>query len=68
MIMNNKLNTFNRDFLRALHEKLDEVEASEGPSALVTIGFENKYFSTGLDIKFALSLSKDELRFFTMEY
>ena len=42
-------NRFNRDFLTALERALDEVEASEGPAALVTVG-EGKFYSNGLDL------------------
>lgn len=42
-------NRFNPDFLAAFGEALDEVEASEGPAALVTTG-EGKFYSNGLDL------------------
>jgi enoyl-CoA hydratase/carnithine racemase len=42
-------NRFNRDFLTALSRALDEVQASTGPAALVTLG-EGKFFSNGLDL------------------
>ncbi len=42
-------NRFNRDFLSALGQALDKVEASEGPAALVTVG-EGKFYSNGLDL------------------
>lgn len=42
-------NRFHPPFLGALGEALDEVEASEGPAALVTTG-EGKFFSNGLDL------------------
>jgi len=42
-------NRFNRGFLDALFAALDEVEKSEGPAALVTVG-EGKFYSNGLDL------------------
>jgi enoyl-CoA hydratase/carnithine racemase len=42
-------NRFHPVFLEALGEALDEVEASEGPAALVTTG-EGKFYSNGLDL------------------
>jgi enoyl-CoA hydratase/carnithine racemase len=43
-------NRFNRDFLTELNGALDEVEASDGPAALVTIG-EERFYSNGLDLE-----------------
>ena len=42
-------NRFNADFLADLDNALAEVEASEGPAALVTTG-EGKFYSNGLDL------------------
>lgn len=42
-------NRFNRHSVDALHGALDEVEAVEGPCALVTTG-SGKFFSNGLDL------------------
>ncbi len=42
-------NRFNRLSIDALHAALDEVEAIEGPGALVTTGT-GKFFSNGLDL------------------
>ena len=42
-------NRFNRDSIDALHAGLDEVEAVEGPVALVTTGA-GKFYSNGLDL------------------
>jgi len=42
-------NRFNRPFVQALNAALDEVEASTGPAALVTVG-QDKFFSNGLDL------------------
>ena len=43
-------NRFNEDFLAAVNEALDEVEASKGPAALVTTG-DGKFYSNGLDLE-----------------
>lgn len=42
-------NRFNRTSIDALHGALDQVEATEGPCALVTTGT-GKFFSNGLDL------------------
>ena len=42
-------NRIHPPFLEALGEALDEVEASQGPAALVTTG-EGKFYSNGLDL------------------
>jgi Delta3-Delta2-enoyl-CoA isomerase len=51
-------NRFNRTSLDALNRALDEVEAVEGPCALVTTG-EGKFYSNGLDLDWIMS-SGDE--------
>jgi len=43
-------NRFNADSVKALNDALDEVEASSGAAALVTVG-EGKFFSNGLDLE-----------------
>lgn len=47
-------NRFNLDTIAALHEALDEIEATEGPCALVTTGT-GKFFSNGLDLDWVMS-------------
>lgn len=42
-------NRYNPDFIAAINATLDEVEAAEGPRALVTTG-EGKFYSNGLDL------------------
>jgi enoyl-CoA hydratase/carnithine racemase len=42
-------NRFNREFLSSLNGALDEVEASDGPAALVTVG-QDRFYSNGLDL------------------
>lgn len=47
-------NRFNETSLARLNEALDEVEAFEGPSALVTTGV-GKFYSNGLDLDWIMS-------------
>ncbi len=55
-------NRFNRESIDALHGALDQVEAVEGPVALVTTG-EGKFYSNGLDLDW-LAGAGDEARGF----
>lgn len=50
LTMNDGENRWNTTFVRAYAEALDEVEASEGPAALVTASASEKFFSNGLDL------------------
>ena len=43
-------NRWNTTFVRAMSAALDEVEASTGPAALVTVSANEKFFSNGLDL------------------
>jgi Delta3-Delta2-enoyl-CoA isomerase len=43
-------NRFNRIFIDAMNEALDSVEKASSPTALVTIGGEDKFYSNGLDL------------------
>jgi enoyl-CoA hydratase/carnithine racemase len=52
--MGNGENRFNRGSVDALHAALDEVDAVEGPAALVTTG-EGKFFSNGLDLDWLMA-------------
>ncbi|MGZ4717220.1 MAG: enoyl-CoA hydratase-related protein, partial [Acidimicrobiales bacterium] len=52
--MRNDENRFNRPSVDALHAALDEVDAIEGPAALVTTG-EGKFFSNGLDLDWLMA-------------
>jgi enoyl-CoA hydratase/carnithine racemase len=53
-------NRFNRPWLEGFTRALDEVEAGDGPAALVTTG-EGKFYSNGLDLEWLLGEGKDEL-------
>ncbi|MFT4570883.1 MAG: enoyl-CoA hydratase/carnithine racemase [Hyphomicrobiaceae bacterium] len=53
-------NRYNPDFLKAVGEALDEVEAVDGPRALVTTG-EGKFYSNGLDLEYISQLSQSEV-------
>ena len=44
-------NRWNTSFVRAWADALDEIEASEGPAALVTTSANEKFFSNGLDLE-----------------
>ena len=56
-------NRVHPDFLRDLNAALDEVEKSEGATALVTTG-EGKFYSNGLDVAGLASLGGDGAREF----
>ncbi len=47
--------TFTREFAKAL----DEIEASEGPAALVTASAHEKFFSNGLDVEWIMGSDPD---------
>lgn len=50
LTMDDNENRWNTTFVRAFSAALDEVEASEGPAALVTTSSSAKFFSNGLDL------------------
>lgn len=50
LTMNEGQNRWNTIFVRAFAEAIDEVEASDGPAALVTTSSNEKFFSNGLDL------------------
>jgi enoyl-CoA hydratase/carnithine racemase len=47
-------NRWTTTFTRAIAAALDEVEASEGPAALVTTSADPKFFSNGLDLEWVM--------------
>lgn len=51
LTMNDGENRWNTNFVRAYAKALDEVEASDGPAALVTTSSSDKFFSNGLDLE-----------------
>lgn len=55
LTMNDGENRWNTTFVRAIAAALDEVEASEGPAALVTLSANEKFFSNGLDLEWVSS-------------
>jgi enoyl-CoA hydratase/carnithine racemase len=59
-------NRFNRAFLEAHNSALDEVEASEGPAALVTTGA-GKFYSNGLDLDWLTERSAAEVESFVSD-
>ena len=54
LAMDNGENRFNAASIARLHELLDELDAVEGPKALVTVGA-GKFFSNGLDLDWLMS-------------
>lgn len=50
MTMNAGENRWNTSFVREIAKALDEVEAGDGPAALVTTSASEKFFSNGLDL------------------
>jgi enoyl-CoA hydratase/carnithine racemase len=50
LTMNDGENRWNTSFVRAFARALDDVEASQGPAALVTTAASPKFFSNGLDL------------------
>ena len=52
LVLNSKMNMINLEFCKRINQKLDEVEASEGPAVMVTIASGPKVFSSGFDLKF----------------
>lgn len=50
LTMNAGENRWTTNFVRAFAQRLDEVEASTGPAALVTTSASPKFFSNGLDV------------------
>ena len=50
LTMNAGENRWTTNFVRAFDARLDEVQASDGPAALVTISADAKFFSNGLDV------------------
>lgn len=53
-------NRFNREFLDAMTEAFDQVEAEPGPVALVTTGGTEKFYSNGLDLDWLLGAGRSE--------
>lgn len=58
LTMDDEENRWNTNFVREFAKALDEVEASEGPAALVTTASSEKFFSNGLDLAW-LSAEED---------
>mgnify|MGYP003385790202 CR=1 FL=1 len=50
LTMDDGENRWNTTFVREMVKALDEVEASKGPAALVTLSSNPKFFSNGLDL------------------
>ena len=59
LTMDDGENRWNTTFVREFSKALDEVEASEGPAALVTTASSEKFFSNGLDLDWLSSEDPD---------
>ena len=59
LTMNEGENRWNTTFTRALAEAFDELEAAEGPAALVTASANEKFFSNGLDLEWIMGNDPD---------
>lgn len=55
LTMDDGENRWNTTFVREFARALDEVEASEGPAALVTTSSDPKFFSNGLDLEWRMA-------------
>ncbi len=55
LTMSSGENRWNTAFTRAFSDRLDEVEASTGPAALVTTSADQKFFSNGLDLDWVMA-------------
>lgn len=55
-------NRFNRTSVDAIHACLDEIDAAEGPKAMVTTG-EGKFFSNGLDLDWLATQEENMISF-----
>jgi len=61
IVLTRKDNTFNGDFIKEYMAVLDEIEATEGPGILVTIGTGEKHFSTGFDLDYWCKSFEDHM-------
>lgn len=59
LTMDDGENRWNTTFTRAYAEAIDEVAASEGPAALVTVSSHPKFFSNGLDLDWIMGSDAD---------
>lgn len=64
LTMNSGENRFNRGFVGAFNDALDEVEKSSGQAALVTVGGSDKFYSNGLDLEWLGGINEAEGREF----
>lgn len=60
LTMNDGENRWNTTFVRAFAEALDEIEASDGPAAVVTTSSSEKFFSNGLDLDWIGAANPDD--------
>ncbi len=60
LTMNHGENRWTTNFTRAMAEAIDDVEASDGPAALVTCSADPKFFSNGLDVEWVTGAAADD--------
>ena len=60
LTMNAGENRWNTSFVRAFAAALDEIEASDGPLAVVTTSASEKFFSNGLDLDWIGATDSDD--------
>ena len=66
LTMDDGENRMNRPWLDAFNRALDEVDATQGPKALVTTG-SGKFFSNGLDLEPLMALGAEKMAAFVAE-
>ena len=68
VLLNRPDNTWTLESIKKYLTVLDQIEASEGPGIMVTIGTGARHFSTGFDLSYWIKdykNMKDSLLFFT---
>ena len=60
-------NRFNRDFVAALDEALDRIEADPAAGAVIFTGANEKYFSNGLDLSWLLTQPREAMAPFLID-
>ena len=66
LLLNTKVNSFSKTFMRSIHKKLDVVEKHEGATALVAVSL-SKTFSAGMDLTVMKGAHDEDRRYFLDE-